>query len=38
VRDASCGRSTVFSQYRWDLAPPVEPAQPDLPADHEAEE
>jgi hypothetical protein len=38
VRDASCGRPTVFSQQRGDLTPAVEPAQPDLPADNQADE
>ena len=37
MRDASCGRLTARAQHRGDLTPAVEPAQSDLPADHEAE-
>jgi hypothetical protein len=29
---------TAFAQDRWDLAPAIEPAQPDLAGDHETEE
>ena len=36
--DASCCRPSVFTEHRRDLAPTVEPAQPDWPTDHEAEE
>ena len=28
----------LVSQHRWDLAPAIETAQPDLSADHETEE
>src|SRR5262245_16017453 len=38
MRDASCGRLAARAQHRGDLTPAVEPAQSDLPADHEAEE
>ena len=38
MRDASCGRLTARAQHRGDLTPAIEPAQSDLPADHEAEE
>jgi hypothetical protein len=38
MHDASCRGPAALAQRRGDLAPTVEPAQPDLPADHEAEE
>jgi hypothetical protein len=38
MRDASCSGPAALPQDRRDLAPAIEAAQADLPADHEAEE
>ena len=38
MRDASCGGPAALAQDCRDLAPAIEAAQADLPADHEAEE
>src|SRR5262245_46601808 len=38
MRDASCGRLARCTQDDGNLAPAIEPTQPDLPADDETEE
>src|SRR6266568_6347274 len=38
TRARSCRHRRVLTEHRGDLPPAIDPAQPDLPARHEAEE